>query len=169
MRVYIDSEFMEDGTVIIPVALAAVTETGEAFYGVFGDSDRSLANDFVQKYVLPYVDTIPPDVEARCVSLFECYGTKTQVANAFLSWIWSFGGVPEFWAYQGAYDWIMIAQMYGDMSKLPQGWPRYCNELQQKRKGRWIPKADVPHHCLSDAIAVWDADVHLDHLDRLDH
>lgn len=156
MRFYLDTEFMEDGTVIIPLSFGLITETGEAFYGVVLDSDRNEANDWVAVNVLPYLDTVPPEVEADVVSLIECHGTKDEVAEGLLNWVNSFGGVPEFWANYGAYDWVLLCQLYGPMIDLPEGWPMFVRDIQQKKTHpkQWLPRPRVAHHCLSDAISV---------------
>lgn len=39
--------------------------------------------------------------------------------------------VPEFWADWGAYDWIALCGLFGNMIDLPKGFPMYCNDLQQ--------------------------------------
>lgn len=166
MRIYIDSEFMEDGKVIIPLSLAAVAENGDAWYGVFLDSDRNEANEFVRENVLPYLDNIPLEVRNDVVSLIECHGDKKQVADSFLNWVKSFGEPPEFWANYGAYDWVLVCQMYGPMKDLPDGWPMFCRDIQQEKTNptQWLPRARVPHNCLSDAVSVKERYEYLEHL-----
>ena len=40
-------------------------------------------------------------------------------------------GRPELWAWIGAYDHVVLAQLWGDMSSLPSDMPRYTRELRQ--------------------------------------
>jgi hypothetical protein len=39
---------------------------------------------------------------------------------------------PEFYGYFSAYDWVCMCQLFGKMINLPEGFPWYCNDLQQR-------------------------------------
>ena len=64
-------------------------------------------------------------------------------------------GVPELWAWVGAYDHVVLAQLWGDMAGLPRAIPRYTRELKQywEFAGRpALPRSpDSSHDALVDA------------------
>ena len=37
----------------------------------------------------------------------------------------------EFYAYFADYDWVVFAQLFGNMINLPEGFPKYCKDLKQ--------------------------------------
>ena len=68
---------------------------------------------------------------------------------------------PAFYAYFGAYDWVVFAWLFGKMINLPKGFPMYCHDLKSmmdqkgltkewKRKN--CPEPEDAHNALSDAI-----------------
>ena len=97
MRFFLDTEFIEDGERIHPLAVAIVDEVGAAFYAVITDVDRSLAGDWVKANVLPYLDERPAD--AYCMM-----GTRSEVAEAIRQWVADRTDTPEFWADYAAYN-----------------------------------------------------------------
>jgi hypothetical protein len=38
----------------------------------------------------------------------------------------------QFYAYYADYDWVVFCQLFGKMIDLPNGFPRYCNDLKQE-------------------------------------
>lgn len=38
---------------------------------------------------------------------------------------------PEFYAYYADYDWVVFCWLFGKMTNLPKGFPRYCIDLKQ--------------------------------------
>lgn len=149
-RFFIDTEFIEDGERIHPLAIAVVTEDGDAFYAVVTDVDRSLAGDWVKANVLPYLDEMPPqcDVATR--------GTRSQVAHALRNWVAMRSDAPEFWADYGAYDWVLVCQLFGTMMDLPDGWPMFVRDIQQLRNGEELPQPEHEHQAVSDALCARD-------------
>ncbi len=156
MRFWFDTEFIEDGRTIDPVSIGIVAEDGREYYAVSSDCDRSRANAWVKENVLPMCDwskAIPrAQIRAEIIEFcgFATYdhdsGTKHQ---------------HEFWANYGAYDWVVLCQLFGSMDDLPEGWPMYCHDLQQLLEVTGNP--DIPkqwgghHHALSDAQWVREA------------
>jgi len=145
MRFFLDTEFIEDGERIHPLAVAVVDECGDAFYAVITDVDRALAGDWVRANVLPYLDERPAD--AYCVT-----GTRAEVAEAIRQWVADRTDAPEFWADYGAYDWVLLCQLYGTMLDLPDGWPMFVRDIQQIRPdGMELPDPEHEHQAVSDA------------------
>ena len=145
MRIYFDTEFIEDGKTIDLVSIGLVREDGATYYAESSEADLSKANDWVKENVLVHLkgNAIPRD----------------QIAREILEFV---GESPEFWAYYADYDWVALCQLYGRMIDLPEGWPMFCQDLIQLAKSignPQLPKQDsVEHHALADAI--WNQSIH---------
>ena len=137
MKIWFDTEFIEDGKTIDLLSIGMVREDGVTLYFENADCDRSNACEWVQANVLPHLTG-------------ESVATRAEIADAVRGFA---GGSPEFWAYYCSYDWVALCQLYGRMVELPSGWPMFCRDLKQLVGGQRI---DVPnaqeHHALADAI-----------------
>lgn len=144
MRYFYDTEFIEDGSTIELVSIGIVAEDGREYYAVSTDFDASSANSWVRDNVLtklPRADH--PAWKSREKIRDEVFAFLTARTQ------------PELWAWVGAYDHVVLAQLWGDMSGLPKELPRYTRELKQYwiMAGRpRLPKVpDGNHDALVDA------------------
>lgn len=145
MRYFYDTEFIEDGSTIELVSIGIVAEDGREFYAVSNEFDASRANEWVRDNVL---SKLPRASHPAWKPLRQI----REEAHEFLA---AGRGVPELWAWVGAYDHVVFAQLWGDMSGLPKDLPRYTRELKQywQMAGRpRLPKVpDGNHDALVDA------------------
>lgn len=155
MKIFLDTEFMEDGKTIDLLSLAMVDEHGQEFYAVKTDAWTPKANDWVKENVLPRIDDtsfLSPDTSV-------IHGDGTILKRAILEWL---GLDPatnqtsklQFWGYYADYDWVAICQLFGSMMSLPKEFPKYCMDLKQFS----VMLGDVrlldqkhEHHALVDA------------------
>lgn len=164
MKALYDTEFVEQGPEhpIHFVSIGMVTEDGRELYAVNADLDQHLvrSHPFVGEHVwphLPLVDPKPgvrggshkrldldhPDVHPRA--------KIARMVSAFLA------QVPdvELWAWYGAYDHVVLAQLFGTMVDLPDHIPMYTNDLKQEAARLGNPQLpeqpDGEHHALADA------------------
>lgn len=139
MRVYFDTEFIEDGRTIDLLSIGAVREDGATFYAEPEETDRTRANYWVVENVLPHLHgpVVP----------------TSKIAADFREFA---GQSPEFWAYYADYDWVALCQLYGRMIDLPKGWPMYCRDFKQWLDENGNPKLDkhrgAEHNALDDAL-----------------
>ena len=150
MRLFIDTEFLEAGPQqpIRLVSIGIAAEDGRTFYRELDDVDLSQANDWVKANVVPYLtgNRSPRQSVAEDLSAF--LGTEP----------------PEFWAFCGAYDWVVFCQIFGRMSELPKGMPHFYNEMRQEAQRLSVSDAQFPpirgaaHNALNDAV--WTKDVY---------
>ncbi len=152
MRFFLDSEFIDDGKTIEPISIGIITETGAEFYVELEfDEDKARRIPFLVEHVLPHLKTPVGDARVHRLDKFDAadrlqyFVHKHQDAK----------GV-EFWAYYAAYDWVLIAQLFGPMVDLPSNFPKRCSDLQQY----WItfdcphvkpPQPKDQHNALADA------------------
>ncbi|APT92213.1 hypothetical protein CPHO_04150 [Corynebacterium phocae] len=145
MRYFYDTEFIEDGQTIELVSIGIVAEDGREYYAVSTDFDAAKANAWVRENVLNQLPSPsskawkPLDTIRAEVLEFLCRPTS-QV---------------QLWAWVGAYDHVVLAQLWGDMTGLPRTLPRYTRELRQywEFAGRPAlpPVPDGNHDALVDA------------------
>lgn len=153
MRIYFDTEFIEDGKTIDIISIGLIRADGATYYAEFAEADLSRATEWLEVNVLPYLtgETKPREVIAQEILEF-C------------------GPNPEFVAHYAAYDWVALAQLYGRLIDKPVHWPFYCKDFQQMRegiKGIVWPENKAEHHALADACWLKEADEALqEFLDR---
>lgn len=145
MRYFYDTEFIEDGRTIELVSIGIVAEDGREYYAVSTDFDASRANAWVRDNVL---DKLPNPGATVWRSL-------DTIRAEVLSFLTSSRDDVELWAWVGAYDHVVLAQLWGDMAGLPRSIPRYTRELKQywEMAGKpHLPKSpDTSHDALVDA------------------
>lgn len=166
MKIFYDTEFLENGVTIKPISIGMVREDGKEYYGVFNDENTiiSAARDpWLKENVLsslplvkpvdwvhPVWDETHPDflsIKGKNAIAIEVARFIQETPNASL------------WAWFGAYDHVLLAQMYGKMIHLPYGIPMRTNDVAQEveRMGNVrvpsMPGTTV-HNALSDAREV---------------
>ncbi|WP_165164281.1 polyadenylate-specific 3'-exoribonuclease AS [Corynebacterium qintianiae] len=145
MRFFYDTEFIEDGTTIDLVSIGIVAEDGREYYAVSTDFEAPKANRWVRDNVL---DKLPSPASAE-------WKSTSAIRQDVLEFLTAGTGEPELWAWVGAYDHVVLAQLWGDMSGLPKALPRFTRELKQywEMAGRpklpSLPKGN--HDALVDA------------------
>jgi hypothetical protein len=147
MKIYFDTEFIEDGNTIDLMSIGMVREDGLTYYAELAECDLTRADEWVQKNVIPHL-----------------LGGKWRMSRATVkSDLLAFAGeAPQFWAYYASYDWVALAQLFGRMIDLPSHWPMHPMDLQQMRVERGIAhlpeQTGIAHHALNDAL--WTRDAH---------
>jgi hypothetical protein len=139
MKIWFDTEFIEDGKTIELLSIGLIREDGATYYAEPSETNRLNASHWVVENVLPFLNG---PIKSRRVIAKE--------VQEFA------GDAPEFWAYYAAYDWVVLCQLYGTMMDLPDGWPMFCRDLQQVRSEAGIvelpPMDGQEHNALSDAL-----------------
>lgn len=137
MRIYFDTEFIEDGKTIELLSIGLVREDGQTYYAESAEVDYSRASEWVRQNVLTH---LMGPVKMRSV-----------IAQEIVEFV---GPEPEFWAYYADYDWVVLCQLFGTMMDLPDGWPMYCRDFKQvidEHDLAVAPQEGVEHHALADA------------------
>lgn len=154
MKIWFDTEFIEDGKTIDLISIGLVREDGATLYLESRECNLDRASQWVKDNVIVHLTGERWDRAAIASQIKQFAGEK-----------------PEFWAYYADYDWVVLCQLYGTMMDLPKGWPMFCRDLKQLtddvgRRGRIeLPKqTDLEHHALSDAQWTRDAWLYVDGL-----
>lgn len=143
MRFWFDTEFIEDGKTIDLISIGIKAEDGREYYAESAECDLSRAGDWVKLNVLPHIKGQTH--------------TRATIADEIVEFV---GEKPEFWAYYGAYDWVVLCQLYGRMIDLPKTWPMWCRDIKQLCASIGDPtlpfNKGTCHNALDDAI--WTAE-----------
>lgn len=150
MKIWFDTEFIEDGKTIDLISIGMVREDGKTYYAQNLNCQLDRASDWVKANVLSQLNWS-----------IEVSKLKSEIAREVIEFA---GENPEFWAYYADYDWVVLCQLYGDMMQLPSGWPMLCMDVKQYAVMLGNPqlpkqKKDEEHHALADAIwckRAWD-------------
>jgi hypothetical protein len=146
MKIWFDTEFIEDGKTIELISIGMVREDGAELYLESSECDKSHASQWVVENVFPHLtgDTC----------------TRAEIAKKVLAFA---GEAPQFWAYYADYDWVVLCQLFGTMMQLPSHFPMFCRDLKQlfetiaiKKRGK-LPMNGQHHNALSDARWCRDA------------
>lgn len=138
MRIWFDTEFIDTGSRIELISIGMVREDDARYYAEVAECDRSLACEWVRENVFPHLsgDTKP----------------RAQIAEEVRAFA---GDSPEFWAWYGAHDWVVLTQLYGRMINAPESWPQFVRDFcpEWHDMGRPIlPGVEMEHHALADAL-----------------
>lgn len=188
MKVFYDTEFLEDGRTIDLISIGMVRADGEELYLINRGVDlRRLAqHEWLMANVVPHLPLtrttghfVKPDGVTHTLPVLAWdvghtdwprVRSRVEIANAVRRYlIGNLRPLPELWAWYGAYDHIALAQLFGPMVKLPDGIPMWTNDLRQlvEMAGGSEVGLNPPaqqggeHHALADARWVRDVHAHL--------
>ena len=141
MRIWFDTEFIEDGKTIDLISIGMVREDGQTFYAENSECDLTRASPWVADNVLPHLQ----GEVARW--------NRADMAEYIVAFV---GDKPEFWGYYADYDWVVLCQLFGRMMDLPKDWPMYCRDVKQVCDSLGNPELPkqfaTEHHALADAL-----------------
>ena len=146
-----DTEFIEDGSTIDLISIGMVDDIGGEYYAISTEFDASKASDWVRDNVLT---KLPPITDSA-------WKPREQIMREVYSYLIRTHDDVQLWADYGAYDHVVLAQLFGTMMDLPDGVPMFTHELQQlwEDAGRPAkPGQTDEHDALADArygMALW--------------
>ena len=165
MRIFYDTEFIDDGRTIDLVSIGMVAEDGRELYAVSSEFDvhRLQANPWLVENVWPSLPSYKHPSLTRC----HCgpghldrnhpdVRSRPQIANLVADFILSTPD-PQLWAYYSAYDHVALAQLWGPMINLPRGIPMQSDDIVTAAKLAGLTPSDLPkqadghHNALADA------------------
>ncbi|UVK60052.1 DnaQ-like exonuclease [Streptomyces phage Spilled] len=170
MKIFYDTEFYETGPdePVRFISLGAVRDDGERLYLITNNLyvlNRANENPWLRENVISHLpvkqnddgslswDTQHPDY-ARVLP-------NEAIAGLWRDFVLDYDPAyefdkPELWAYYGAYDHVVVSQLFGRMIDLPDGMPMYTMDIKQ----RWHNEGRPPlpeqegseHNALADAL-----------------
>lgn len=149
MRIWFDTEFIEDGKTIDLMSIGLVREDGEVYYAEPAECRLEMASPWVWKNVIPHLLGWTEDIRRTG---HECLKPRAVIAKEIIEFA---GEKPEFWAYYADYDWVALCQLFGTMMDLPKGWPMYCRDLKQLCD--WLGNPPLVKQTVTEHFALNDA------------
>ncbi len=169
MRTFYDTEFLEVGPEepVRFISLGAVREDGEELYLITNNLyvlNRANENEWMRQNVISQLpvkqaadnslawDTQHPDY-ARVLP-------NEAIAGLWRDFVLDYESrfefdTPELWAYYGAYDHVVVSQLFGRMIYLPDGMPMYTMDIKQRWHNEGKPglptQEGSEHNALDDA------------------
>ncbi len=141
---FLDTEFCEHNGKIELISIALVN-----------DMDRSMcvtSSEFDVKAVSskPWlVENVVPQLPPSYLWM-----TRKQIVAEIVKFVGA-DPKPRFWAWFGAYDWVLFCQLFDGMLHLPKKWPQYVMDLKQEHVLAGSPvlprQMDGQHDALEDA------------------
>jgi hypothetical protein len=174
MRIFYDTEFLEDGRTIELISIGLITEDGREYYAVSARlaargwngwklRRRIRKHKWLMENVVPHLPKPHGDWNLHMPQswLFNYHDPavkpRKQIADEVMNFIRAAGDNVELWADYAAYDHVALAQLWGRMIDLPEGIPMYTNDIQQERARLGLNWDDLPqqqngeHNALADA------------------
>lgn len=142
MKIWFDTEFIEDGKTIDLISIGMVREDGSQLYLENLSANYSRASQWVKDNVIVHLDIAQHGV------------AHEEIGSKVLAFVGD--EKPEFWGYYADYDWVALCQLYGTMMDLPKGFPMFCRDVKQlcvSLGDPELPKQLGPeHNALADAL-----------------
>lgn len=142
VRYFYDTEFIEDGRTIDLVSIGIVAEDGREYYAVSTDFDAAKAGPWVRENVLNQLPS-PAD---------RVWKSRDTIRREVVEFLTAANTRPELWAWVGAYDHVVLAQLFGDMTEMPRALPRFTRELKQYWEMAGKPKLPISPVGVHDAL-----------------
>ncbi|SEI45112.1 protein of unknown function [Arthrobacter sp. yr096] len=123
MKYFYDTEFLEDGHTIDLISIGIVAEDGREYYAVNmeADWDRIQQHGWLRENVLPHLYAHGPREQV--------WQTREQIRTGVHRFLTKTPDT-QLWAWFGAYDHVVLAQLFGPMIQLPHGIPMYTNDVR---------------------------------------
>lgn len=164
MRIYYDTEFLEDGRTVELISIGMVAEDGREYYAANRDmpAKRIARSEWLMANVVPGLPRLTGDARMMAGRRNPLaldwqrreLKRRSRIADEVKEFIQATPDV-ELWAWYGAYDHVVLCQLWGAMVDLPDGVPMYTHDLKQEhdRVGRPpLPdQAEGLHNALADA------------------
>lgn len=170
-RYYIDTEFIDTGTVIDLISIGIVGEDGREYYAQSSEFNIDKANYWVRENVIMHLDlcphvAVPSTSQYSLGTLYGVQGQHKDVMTLHPDCPWRMRyqmmyevahflqpalGQPddehepfELYGWCSAYDFVALCQLFGTMMDLPLGWPHYIRDLQHVLDDLSIADEELP-------------------------
>lgn len=153
MKIFYDTEFIDDGKTIDLISIGMVAEDGREYYAVSSEFNwnKAMASEWLRQNVIVSLPTVIGPKLNRHHPLVK---QRKVIADDIKNFLTGPPGI-ELWAYYGAYDHVALAQLYGAMISLPSCVPMFTHDIKQFALSRCVgelpQQASGNHNALEDA------------------
>lgn len=140
MKIWIDTEFLDDGKTIDLISIGLIRQDNQTYYAESSEYDYSRSTEWL-------LDNVHTGLKGR-----EFRKSRSEIALDIVNFC---GDSPEFWGWYCSYDWVALCQLYGPMIAIPSHWPKYCMDVKMLArmllKDVEMESVGVAHNALDDA------------------
>lgn len=153
MRIFYDTEFLEDGRTVELISIGMVREDGAEYYAVSDDFEEVQVREhpWLRANVWPH---LPLNLDGWIDHDHPSVKLRSQIADEVRNFILDTPD-PELWAWYAAYDHVALCQLWGRMIDLPKGVPMFTRDLKQEAMRLGSPRmpeqVSGEHNALADA------------------
>lgn len=164
VNIFYDSEFIDDGYTIEPISFGMVAEGYPPLYWVTNNKvtqNRMLVHPWLRENVVPHLpfivdrnngrEIIYPDYQHADIGAIQDTEALSEYVEEF---ILSVGPNPQLWADFGAYDHVLMAQLFGPMVNLPDGVPMHTNDFQTLLLLTGAKEDEIPTFTVANGVKV---------------
>lgn len=159
MKIFYDTEFLEDGRTIELISFGVVAEDGRELYAVNRDMPwrKILRHAWLRENVVPSLpiikhDGIRPFRTPLLDQAHPAVKPRARIADDVRTLIQATPDA-ELWAWYGAYDHVALCQLWGRMIDLPDGVPMFTNDLKQEAARLGNPELPEQESGIHNALA----------------
>jgi 3'-5' exoribonuclease Rv2179c-like domain len=170
VRLWFDWEFIDTGTLLLPLSLGIEREDGATYYAEVEDTPTDEASDWVIANVMSLMTrftNVEPLSKGSLASNGKAWRDIVKPQHQIAEEVRDFAGEqPEWWGYIVTCDWRLLTQLYGTLLDVPTAWgfPYEIAQLfdhahMSGQPEDWVPQPAWQHHALADAgwnRKVWD-------------
>jgi hypothetical protein len=169
LRIFYDTEFLEDGRTIDLISIGMVREDGTEYYAVSQDATKRRLRRRIRKHDWLMANVVPSLPKAhgdwnlympkRWLFNYSdpCVKPRRVIAREVRDFIRA-TRKPELWGWYVQYDHVVYAQLFGCMIDLPDGCPMVSYDLKQECDRLGNPQmpeqGSGEHNALADARRV---------------
>lgn len=162
MKIWYDTEFLEDGRIIDLISIGMVAEDGREYYAITAREDiidLAFGHPWLVDHVVPSLPVTTDEAHFRWQwdtghPDWQHVKPPKLIAREVAAFILAEPD-PQLWAWYGAYDHVALCQLWGRMIDLPQGVPMWTNDLKQEAERLGNPRVPQQksgeHNALEDA------------------
>ena len=150
MKIWYDTEFLEDGETIMFISMGMVAEDGRELYLINdeADWDRVRKHEWLMANVYPHLE----NEQALWVDKKQA---QIEIYNFLMGVRKNRKDFPELFAWYSSYDHVVLAQIFGTMLDLPAGIPMYTHDVRSMADWfgvkSWPKQVGGNHDALEDA------------------
>lgn len=171
MKIYYDTEFLDDGRLVRLISIGMVREDGKTYYAVNSDLMLMITaaqHPWLKEHVLSSLPVFykkdAANIKSSSIPIWDHYHPdfkyvkpKDVIALDVAEFIRAVYD-PSLWAWFAAYDHLVLSQLYGRMIDIPPGIPQRTNDLAQEAERLNLSLPHMPgvksHNALEDAREV---------------
>lgn len=172
MKIFYDTEFLDNGNTIELISIGLVREDGKEYYAINANMDCAAVgtHPWLVDNVLPHLPGryVPSTFAANVSGMDDMWEInkdhpyvktreqiRDEVGDFFVEACIDAGeGDVELWSWYAAYDHVALSQLWGPMVSKPSCVPNYTNDIRQEFQRFGNPKHNVVsgyHNALMDA------------------